>query len=111
MRLIDGDALASKLFDHHFSVPVLENEQKVLSEALHMIHEAPTIIKCGITSEGLPLMDLTPRTRGEWLRTWEVDEFTCDKCRSLIKQPTVIGKPTYKYCPNCGANIMQEAEP
>jgi len=42
MRLIDGDALARALFDHNFSVPVLENEQKVLSEALRLIHNAPT---------------------------------------------------------------------
>jgi len=33
MRLIDGDKLASELFNHTFSVPVLEGEQRVLAEA------------------------------------------------------------------------------
>ena len=46
MRLIDADALASKMFSHTYCVPVLENEQKVLSETLHMVHEAPTVVLC-----------------------------------------------------------------
>ena len=46
MRLIDADALAAKMFSHTYCVPVLENEQKVLGEALHMVHEAPTVVVC-----------------------------------------------------------------
>ena len=43
MRLIDGYALARKIFSHSYSVPVLENENKVLSEVLQMVHNAPTV--------------------------------------------------------------------
>ena len=47
------------------------------------------------------------RPKGEWLRTWNIDEFTCDKCRSLIKQPTLMGQPSYTFCPNCGAEMRK----
>ena len=50
------------------------------------------------------------RPKGEWLRTWNIDEFTCDKCRSLIKQPTLMGQPSYTFCPNCGAEMKGGAE-
>ena len=111
MRLIDGDALASKLFDHHFSVPVLENEQKVLSEALHMIHEAPTIIKCGITSEGLPLMDLTPRPRGKWVHFGQFSIFyKCSRCGNMpLKWGTADDDYLSDFCPYCGA-LMEGAK-
>ena len=42
MRLIDGDALALEIFSHSYCVPVLDNENKVLSEVLQMVHNAPT---------------------------------------------------------------------
>ena len=47
------------------------------------------------------------RPQGEWLKTWDIDEFTCDKCRSLIKQPTLMGQPSYTFCPNCGAKMRK----
>ena len=50
------------------------------------------------------------RPQGEWLKTWDIDEFTCDKCRSLIKQPTLMGQPSYNFCPNCGTKMDMRGE-
>lgn len=50
------------------------------------------------------------RPQGEWLTTWDADEFICDKCRDLIKQPLNQGAPIYKFCPNCGAWMKTKKE-
>lgn len=39
--------------------------------------------------------------RGKWLTTWESDVFICNNCRLNIRQPVLMGKPTYKCCPYC----------
>ena len=42
---------------------------------------------------------------GEWV--WDgVDAYLCSECASGYKeQPTLMGKPMFKYCPICGARM------
>lgn len=43
--------------------------------------------------------------RGKWITTWDSDVFVCDNCRLNIRQPVLMGKPTYKCCPYCFADM------
>lgn len=52
---------------------------------------------------------LEERPQGEWLITWESDEFVCKECKSNVKQPTMMGKPAFKFCPYCGADMRKGA--
>ena len=104
MRLIDAD----KLQEEHI---------KDYGKRLLLIDVAPTVETftkddmAGAYNEGYACGSReSERPKGEWLRTWNIDEFTCDKCRSLIKQPTLMGQPSYTFCPNCGAEMKGGAE-
>ena len=119
MRLIDADALAKKMFSHNYCVPVLENEQKVLSEALRMVHEAPTVTPSlnldNITEEDIEkfkviwqranskglLVINEERPQGEWIRR-KMNWYICSNCNHKTDS---IGETFFKFCPNCGADM------
>ena len=45
------------------------------------------------------------RPQGEWLKDDE-GTFICSACGSGYKdQPTLMGKPMFKWCPLCGARM------
>ena len=107
MRLIDADALTKEV-----------NDNKELSEAERVYIEgillnAPTIIKCGITSDGLPLMDLTPRPHGEWI--YDSDNIPiCNQCEEIALQRIFVKVPGLiqdvkmvhsNFCPHCEAQM------
>lgn len=94
MRLIDADALTKEI-----------NENKELFEAERVYLEgiilnAPAVIICGRTSDGLPLFDLTPRSRGEW----KIDGclIACDQCGRILLKASEL----YNFCPQCGAQMI-----
>lgn len=60
MRLIDAEALKEE-FDN-----LLLWKSKDIELIKEVIDNAPAVIKCSMTSDGLPLMDLRPRSQGEW---------------------------------------------
>ena len=104
MRLIDADALIEK-YD-------------LKGNALTAINNAPTIIWCNQTSDGLPLFDLRERPKGEWEDSHiyscgkilkgrnDVIEHKCSVCkRWSIKWAGTIPD---NYCSHCGADMRGE---
>lgn len=124
MRLIDADALAKKMFSHNYCVPVLENEQKVLSEALRMVHEAPTVTPSlnldNITEEDIEKFKMIwqranskgllaineERPQGEWLHPYTTN-IACECSNCHMQMPIT---DYYNFCPNCGAWMEGGAE-
>lgn len=102
MRLIDADALGREVFFHTYSVPILETENKALSEVLHMIHNAPTVevgylTNCANCERVAKIR--AKRPHGKWL---DVNEDWFDyKC-------SICGLKSrwhWNYCPECGAKM------
>ena len=83
MRLIDADALIEELRD--WADP----------SVLTFINNAPTIIWCSETPNGLPLMDLRPRPQGEWIPVSERLPNDRDWYLGIFKEPDTdfIGIP------------------
>lgn len=98
MRLIDADKL----------YPDCMTKNGTLAISQSQIANAPTIIWCNQTSNGLPLFDLRERPRGKWitvkqdtiLGTFEVKNKVCDQCNHATKYE-------YPFCPNCGAKMWK----
>ena len=69
----------------------------LLSERI--IHEADAV-------EAISMLPSAQPKRGKWIHddnTWEwVDEYVCDQCGEKTTS-TVMGKPRWNYCPNCGS--------
>lgn len=65
MRLIDADALKDA---------VLENG---ITDIFNLIKNAPTVIWCSETSEGLPLMDLRPKPQVAYLCKYHKEPHYC----------------------------------
>lgn len=100
MKLIDAEAL----HDAVSRAWLTGGAKSVIKE---LIDNAPVIIWCDKTSEGLPLMDLRPRPQGEWIEI-PVDRdilhpdgrrFECSACHSS----NCYGKPP--FCMECGAKM------
>lgn len=104
MRLIDAEALKEEV-----KTIFCPDGYKIMM--LERIDNAPAIIKCSMTSDGVPLMDLRPRLQGEWitvkqdtiLGTFEVKNKVCDQCNHATKYE-------YPFCPNCGAKMKGGVE-
>lgn len=106
MKLIDADALKEamkKAKTGHYTA----FSDSTLNCIYRVIDNAPVIIWCDKTSEGLPLMDLRQIPKGEWIeipvdrdilhpdgRKWE-----CSACHSS----NCYGKPP--FCMECGAKM------
>ena len=59
----------------------------------------------------IPSADVAPVRHGRWKpfdRTWGRSVFTCSACGECMDVPTEMGKPTFDYCPNCGAKMDEE---
>ena len=103
MRLGDLDALEEKLDEleryvderYHVWIPV--------KGVYNAINNTPVIIECGITSDGIPLLDLRPRQQGEWTCCKDFHEncrYRCNQCGNSNNIPS-------NYCPNCGARMVK----
>ena len=101
MRAIDGEALIDWIDPGHLRHP----SELCFSEldVVNMINHAPTI---------------ESERKGMWLHGKEVarevcgtvaivhyDGWKCSLCDCLVEQVHV---PTYKFCPNCGADMRGE---
>lgn len=98
MRLIDGDALALEIFSHSYCVPVLDNENKVLSEVLQMVHNAPTFTdKEGKTEKSKSVIIIKSNIRLDNVaRNYFEDKFRKEYESGIIMVPeyfdvTVVG--------------------
>ena len=100
IRLIDANALKQA-----FRVKVLGDDGVTFNTAKFLLRLFETIVDESPTVEDTTKPE--ERSQGKWLTTWDSDEFTCERCRSLIKQPTFMGEPSYKFCPNCGTPMLR----
>lgn len=102
MRLIDADALKKEV-----KTLFCPDGYKIMM--LERIDSAPAVIKCSMTSDGLPLMDLRPRPQGEWVYEEKkisyalFGYYVCSVCGEHYANNT-------NFCPNCGAKMKGGAE-
>lgn len=102
MRLGDFDALKIKLDAELMDISDYLNIHEQIKD---IIDNAPIIIMCDKTSDGLPLMDLRPRPKGEWITggkdvtgQYFYDEFICNQCFVVVDNKS-------NFCPRCGAKM------
>lgn len=109
MRLIDADALKKTLCEEY------EAREHYIGEImLKAIDNAPTVIWCNQTSEGLPLMDMRVKNQGEWMVTAEdndgIHRIECPFCRyekgsNFADYIMVTFEKLPHFCENCGADM------
>ena len=102
MRLIDADALLEK-FNRNSDIPTALFDSDTCKAFLIFCKVADAI-------DSLPIIDAEPVRHGRYIGT-EYDgyadgnpvfyEWICSECECVFEDE----KPTYKYCPNCGARM------
>ena len=105
MRLGDLDDLKV-----HISELMLVYSGTELDNAiLKAIDNAPTVIWCNETSDGLPLMDLRPRPQGEWIRyrdnPHQPEHIKCSNCGQYWS--VADHDKTFDFCFKCGAYMRK----
>lgn len=115
IKLINAEELKSKIkYELSFiekTSPILKSDkdyqrEKILKRVLLMIKNAKNYYK---------------KARWEWIeekpdksisscgwRCTNCKEFLEDVLRERIKAECIFNKPNFKYCPNCGAEIIDE---
>ena len=109
VRLIDANALKE----------AIKNRRTYLSyedakDVLDLIDNAPTIIWCSETPDGLPLMNLRPRLQGEWIYGEDdcgQDGWFCSECDFFVPwyyqyYEDIDFIRDYKVCPHCLAEMV-----
>jgi len=90
MRIIDADALRAEL-EHY------DKDEHLMWCELDMykvVDAQPTI----------------ERPQGKWYHSIERG-WHCSECDEVVKDmPTCMRKATYKFCPNCGADMRGDRE-
>lgn len=63
--------------------------------------------------DSLPTVDAVPVVHGRW-KPWDLtfgrSVYACSVCGEGENVPTVMGKPMFSYCPNCGALMDLDGE-
>ena len=103
MRLIDAEAL---------KFTKVAEVNGVLTHVLMAedIDNAPTVIWCSETSDGLPLMDLRPRPQGEWIKKVDDVGFISHICSNCGSEIEVEDPCDDKFCYSCGAKMKGGVE-
>lgn len=55
----------------------------------------------------MSLPTIEERKKGKWIYRPEIgwgEAWACSECEEITKS-TIMGKPRYNYCPNCGADM------
>ena len=109
MRLIDADALMEA-----FRTYMAENhdrERCVSEENCNACDRGCLWRKIVVKAPTIDPESL--RKQGKWIRG-ELQNgerrHKCSVCREACRVPTVVGKPVYDYCPNCGAKMKGAGE-
>ena len=65
------------------------------------------IIRC---ISRIPTADVVERKKGKWIKSNEsaLRPYMCSECGALFDVDTVLGKLSWQYCPNCGADMKGE---
>lgn len=95
MRLIDADALREDIETINYV------DYNNYSDTIDFIDDAPTI-------------EAEPVRHGEWRKSRychnPTDKFVCSVCYGLVTVSTFRNRCMYKYCPNCGAKMVESEE-
>ena len=62
---------------------------------------------------GFPAADVAPVVHGRWKPydlTYGRSIYYCTACERSAEVPTVLDKPIFNYCPNCGAKMDEQEE-
>ena len=110
MRLIDADALKKAIEKYRPQSKVkslfLDGEHCMFMDCISEINNAPTIIWCNQTSDGLPLFDLRERPQGEWVKADSLyDTVVCNKCGGIRRDNRI---DHIAFCNKCGAEMRGE---
>lgn len=103
MRLIDAEELKKKIYDEFEAF-----EELTFTDFIRHLDDAPTLNdKCYAigyangSREGYKKGIEDARPTGKWER--DDNGFTCTHCKMHYKNiDTVMGKPMWEYCPECG---------
>lgn len=88
MNLIDRNKVIEKLNILRKLCPDLRTS-KMKRDLLHDIEQLPTI-------------EAEPVRHGEWQHL-EHNKYRCTACERACYVETIMGEPSYEYCPHCGA--------
>ena len=110
VRLIDANALKAEI------IKLQKAEQNITPLAISisfenlktLIDNAPTVIWCSETPEGLPLMDLRERSKGEWSEAFEHLGYYYHKCSNCCFGIKIADY--CNFCPNCGAYMSTKED-
>ena len=94
MRLIDADVLKKTLCEEYEA-----REHYIGEKMIQAIDNAPTIIWCSQTSEGLPLMDMRVKPQSECKSCMYLDpeDRKCD-CGGMERQGCIFSVSDDYYC-------------
>lgn len=51
-----------------------------------------------------PTIEAEPVRHAQWVHLWS-NKFRCTACERAIYVETLMGEPSYSYCPECGAKM------
>ncbi len=97
MRLIDADALKNAMYT-----------ETMLKDTDMQRWDSGCWIRYKLFENVLreqPTVDAVPVRRGKWIRKGDGHLLQCEFCNRHIREPFGY---MFKYCPNCGANMMEE---
>ena len=57
----------------------------------------------------IPAADVAPVRHGRW--EWDTEDiYRCTVCYEKAHVKEVMGRPDWKYCPNCGARMTEDID-
>lgn len=104
MRLIDADKLVEafeKAMDALFTEDDNGNKNYVWSDHICIGADIEDLVEC---IKAQPTIEAEPVKHGEWEHLGH-NKFRCTDCERASYVVTVMGEPSYKYCPECGAKM------
>lgn len=101
-RYIDADALREKMFHEAFEKD--SQDQKWDSGCWIRYHMFENAV------DSIQTADVVEQKVGEWVEGADDYRFMCSVCKCKENVPTVMGKPDWNYCPNCGADMRERRE-
>ena len=128
MRIIDANVLVNEFLNVCRTEFEVKNKCMTDENVLHLIQNAPTVelpeqitIKCDTEEDRQKLLSALrnaklkvlveeEKPQGKWYHSIERG-WHCSECDEVVKDmPTCMRKATYKFCPNCGADMRGDRE-
>lgn len=97
----------SDLIDRQAAIVAIEKAKTVKSE-----YGEHFVVKLN-AQMNIELLPPAQQKTGKWMpdtMCYYEERFICSECKRNYKVDTCMGKPTWNYCPNCGARMMEVTE-